>query len=189
MVAMLTSEHLTARLVQLKEIGITAYLVKPLRRSDLMKAIGSAMGKTNEADSAPADDQARSAECELPPLRLLLADDSPVNRLLIKAYFNGTPITIDEAENGKVAQDKFKAGKYDLVLMDMRMPVMDGYAATRAIRNWELANHLERTPIIAVTASALEEEARRCLEAGCDAHLSKPVKRGTLLGMIVQTIN
>ena len=187
--AMLTSEDLTARLAHLQEIGITAYLVKPLRRSDLMKAIGSAMGKTNEADSAPADEQARSAEFELPPLRLLLADDSPVNRLLIKAYFNGTPVEIDEAENGQGAQEKFKAGKYDLVLMDLRMPVMDGYAATREIRNWELANHLERTPIIALTASALEEEVRQCLEAGCDAHLSKPVKRGTLLEMIVQAVN
>ena len=187
-VAMLTSEDLTARVAHLQEIGIGAYLVKPVRRSDLMKAIGSAMGRVNGADSAPAGEPPRSAERELPRLRLLLADDSPVNRLLIKAYFNGTPIEIDEAENGDVAQDKFKAGKYDLVLMDMRMPVMDGYAAARAIRDWELANQRVRSPIIALTASALEEEVRRCLEAGCDAHLSKPVKRGTLIEKILQTI-
>jgi CheY-like chemotaxis protein len=161
--------------------------VKPIRRAELMKAISRAMGIVGESDPHIIE-QTRSTERELPPLRILLADDSPVNRVLIKAYFSGTQIKLDEAENGVVARGKFEAGEYDLVLMDMRMPVMDGYATTRAIRAWELANHRARTPIIALTASALEEEVRRCLDAGCDAHLSKPVKRGTLLDSIARAI-
>jgi len=186
-VGMLTSEDLTARLARLEMMGIDAYLVKPVRRADLMKAVGRAMGMREKGDGV--DQPVDMAENTLPPLHLLLADDSPVNRLLIKAYFNGTPVKLEEAENGQVAHDKFKAGKFDLVLMDIRMPVMDGYAATRAIRDWEHTNHLARTPIIALTASALEEEVRRCLEAGCDRHLSKPVKRGTLLETIERSIS
>jgi PAS domain S-box-containing protein len=186
-VAMITSEDMSARLARLARIDISAYLVKPIRRAELMKAISRAMGIVGESDPHIIE-QTRSTERELPPLRVLLADDSPVNRVLIKAYFSGTQIKLDEAENGVVARGKFEAGEYDLVLMDMRMPVMDGYATTRAIRAWELANHRARTPIIALTASALEEEVRRCLDAGCDAHLSKPVKRGTLLDSIARAI-
>jgi two-component system sensor histidine kinase/response regulator len=186
-VAMLTSEDLTARLARLEVMGIDAYLVKPVRRADLMRAVGSAMGMREKGGGV--DQPVDMADNTLPPLHLLLADDSPVNRLLIKAYFNGTQVKLEEAENGQVAHDKFKAGKFDLVLMDIRMPVMDGYAATRAIRDWEHTNHLARTPIIALTASALEEEVRRCFEAGCDLHLSKPVKRGTLLETIGRSIS
>jgi two-component system, sensor histidine kinase and response regulator len=186
-VAMLTSDNMSAKIVRLARMGITAYLVKPIRRADLLRAIASAMG-TNKVDSAVAAEDTRIHNRKLPPLHVLLADDSPVNRLLIKAYFNGTPIKLDEAENGQIAQNKFKAGKFDLVLMDMRMPVMDGYAATRSIREWEQTNQLARTPIIALTASALEEEVRKSLQAGCDAHLSKPVKRGTLLDAIAEAI-
>ncbi len=185
-VAMLTSDNMSAKIVRLARMGITAYLVKPVRRAELLRAIASAMG-TNKVDSTVAA-EARIDDRKLPPLHVLLADDSPVNRLLIKAYFNGTPIKLDEAENGQIAQNKFKAGKFDLVLMDMRMPVMDGYAATRSIREWEQTNQLTRTPIIALTASALEEEVRKSLQAGCDAHLSKPVKRGTLLDAIAAAI-
>jgi two-component system, sensor histidine kinase and response regulator len=186
-VAMLTSDNMSAKIVRLARMGITAYLVKPIRRVDLLRAIANAMG-ASRVDSAVAAESARIDHRKLPPLHVLLADDSPVNRLLIKAYFNGTPIKLDEAENGQIAENKFKAGKFDLVLMDMRMPVMDGYAATRSIRQWEQTNQRARTPIIALTASALEEEVCKSLQAGCDAHLSKPVKRGTLLDAIADAI-
>jgi len=188
-VVMLTSDDLAERLARLREAGLTAYLVKPVRRFELMNAIARAMGEEAVTDSAVAASSPEDAELGLPPLRLLLADDSAVNRLLVRAYFEGAPIELDEAENGQVVQDKFKSGKYDLVLMDMRMPIADGYAATRAIREWELARNLVRTPIIALTASALKEEVSRCLEAGCDAHVSKPVKRLTLLNMIREVVN
>jgi two-component system sensor histidine kinase/response regulator len=188
-VVMLTSDDLPERLVRLGEIGVNAYLVKPVRRSELMNAIARAM-RTEGANNAPvAVPPTEKAEVTLPSLRILLADDSAVNRLLVRAYFEGIPIDLDEAENGQIVQDKFKNGKYDLVLMDMRMPIADGYAATRAIRNWEAAQNLGRTPIIALTASALKEEVSRCLEAGCDAHVSKPVKRLTLLNAIREMVN
>jgi CheY-like chemotaxis protein len=98
----------------------------------------------------------REEQCTL---RILLVDDSADNRLLVQAYLKTYPYQLDLAENGEVAVEKFKSGKYDLVLMDMRMPVMDGYTATIAIRAWESQSGSEPTPIIALTAFALKELA------------------------------
>ncbi len=85
------------------------------------------------------------------------------------------------AENGIEGLEKFKRNKYDLVFMDIQMPKMDGYTATREIRKWEKENELEPTPIIALTAHALKEEGIKSIEAGCNAHLTKPIKKKTLL--------
>ena len=126
---------------------------------------------------------------ELGPIHVLLVDDSPVNRLLIREYLVGTPLQLDEAENGEIACNKVKEGGYDLVLLDMRMPVMDGYSAAQAIRAWELANGSHPTPIVALTASARQIDVDRCLEAGCNAHLSKPIEREALLEAIARAVN
>ena len=95
-----------------------------------------------------------------------------------------TPYRVDIAENGAVALEKFTAGHYDLVLMDRQMPVMDGLTATRAIREWEQANHRPLTPIVALTAAALKGDQEQCLAAGCTAYLSKPIKQEVLLRAI-----
>ncbi len=109
--------------------------------------------------------------------RILLVDDNEDNRMLIRVYFKNTACHIDMAENGLIAVDKFKTGKYDIVFMDMEMPVMDGYSATREIRRWESELGRAPTPIIALTAHALGEHVQKSLDAGCDAHLTKPFKK------------
>jgi CheY-like chemotaxis protein/HPt (histidine-containing phosphotransfer) domain-containing protein len=119
------------------------------------------------------------------PLHILLADDSHDNRMLIEAYLKKTRHTVDHAEDGAIAVEKVKANRYDLVLMDIQMPVMDGYTAVRTIRAWERARGTARMPIIALTASALEESVHRSLEAGCDAHVAKPVRKATLFESIL----
>jgi len=91
---------------------------------------------------------------------------------------------VDVAEHGGVAVEQFKQGHYDVILMDMNMPVMDGYEATRAIRAWEHEQDLAETQIIALTALALKEEGEKILDAGCNAHLTKPIKRQTLLEVL-----
>ncbi|ACV64490.1 histidine kinase [Desulfofarcimen acetoxidans DSM 771] len=116
--------------------------------------------------------------------RILLVDDSGDNRMLIMAYLKRTCYEIDIAENGQLAVEKFRAGKYDLVLMDMQMPVMDGYTATSIIRENEKANNLTRTPIIALTAYALKEDVLKSYDAGCTDHLTKPIKKSVLLEAI-----
>jgi CheY-like chemotaxis protein len=112
------------------------------------------------------------------PLSVLLADDSADNRLLVAAYLKKSRYVLDEVENGQAALDRFMTRAYDLVLMDIQMPVLDGYSAVRMIRQWE----------IALTASALEIDVRRALEVGCDLHVSKPVKKSTLLRAIEDVV-
>jgi two-component system sensor histidine kinase/response regulator len=113
-----------------------------------------------------------------------LAEDARDNRFLIQAYLKKLPYRIDIAENGRVAIEKFKASPPDLVPMDVQMREVDGLSATRAIRRWESEHGLSSTPIIALTASALEEDVKRSLAAGCDQHVSKPVKKLALLAAI-----
>ena len=85
------------------------------------------------------------------------------------------------AENGQIAVEKFREKPYDLVLMDMNMPVMDGYTATMTIRQWEEQEGSPPTPIIALTAFALKEDEQKSIAAGCNAHLTKPIKKKILL--------
>lgn len=124
------------------------------------------------------------AGAPLPALRILLVEDSPDNRTIAMAYVEDTPYLMDIAENGAIACQMFKAGAYDLVLMDRQMPVMDGLTATRAIRAWEQGNDKSPTPIIALTASALKGDREMCLAAGCTAFLTKPIKQDVLLQAI-----
>ena len=120
----------------------------------------------------------------LPALRILLAEDSADNCTIMMAYLEHTPYRVEIAATGAIACEKFKEGNYDLVLMDWQMPVMDGLTATRVIRAWEQANDRPPTPIIALTASALQGDKEKCLAAGCTAFLTKPIKQEVLLGSI-----
>jgi signal transduction histidine kinase/CheY-like chemotaxis protein len=122
------------------------------------------------------------------PLRILLVEDYDVNRAIVRTYLKEMPYTVDEAENGEVGVAKMKAGRYDLVLMDIHMPVMDGYTATRTIRAWEQERGLKRTPIVALTAHAYDEDIRASTNAGCDHHLTKPFTKKALLEAICDAV-
>ena len=121
-------------------------------------------------------------------LRILLVDDSQVNRLLIHIYLKDGCYQLEDAENGEIAVAKVKAENYDVVLMDMQMPIMDGLEATRKVREWERERGLSRTPILALTASALEEDVRRALDAGVDAHITKPITKDALVEAIKDSV-
>jgi PAS domain S-box-containing protein len=123
-------------------------------------------------------------EAPMLQLRILMAEDSPDNCTIALAYLDDTPYQIDVAETGIIACAMFKAGRYDLVLMDRQMPAMDGLTATRTIRAWEKTNDRSPTPIIALTASALKGDRETCLAAGCTAYLTKPIKQDVLLQAI-----
>jgi CheY-like chemotaxis protein/HPt (histidine-containing phosphotransfer) domain-containing protein len=118
------------------------------------------------------------------PLHILLVEDVEVNRLIIQFFLKQSPYTVDIAENGRVAVDRFQSGTYDLVLMDMQMPLMDGYDAVRTIRKWEEEHRSGRTAIIALTSYALKEEKQKSIDAGCDGHLTKPIDQAGLLRAI-----
>lgn len=114
-------------------------------------------------------------------LNILLAEDSPDNRLLFQAYLQDTGHRLEIAADGAEAVAKYRAGNYDLVLMDMQMPVVDGYEATRQIREWERQRQRPRTPILALTAHAFQEDIAQSRQAGCDGHLVKPIKMNDFL--------
>ncbi len=114
-------------------------------------------------------------------LNILLAEDNPNNVFLMRSLLKHTPCQIDLADNGAIAVDKFRQGRYDLILMDVEMPVMDGYSATREIRLIEQQEGRQPTPIIALTAHALQDDEQKSFNAGCNRHLTKPIKKQTLL--------
>ena len=116
-------------------------------------------------------------------------EDARENRIVVKAFLKKTPHTIKIAENGRIGVDKFVSGKYDLVFMDMRMPVMDVYTTTGEIRKWERENKKGSTQVIALTAHALKEDRQKCLDAGCTDYLSKPIKKEGLLGKIIEVLS
>jgi PAS domain S-box-containing protein len=116
-------------------------------------------------------------------LRILLVEDSPDNRLVLRTYLRKLPCEIDEADNGEIAVNRFVGGSYDVVLMDLHMPVMDGITATHKIRELEQRSHAHCW-IIALTASAFDDELRRMREAGADLELRKPINKAALLDAI-----
>jgi signal transduction histidine kinase len=115
------------------------------------------------------------------PLRILLVDDSVDNEVLVRAYLADTGHQMDVVRDGPSAIREFAARAYDAVLMDVHMPTMDGYEATRELRALELERGAARTPVLAVTADAFAESVARAIEAGCDGHLAKPILRAALL--------
>ncbi len=183
-ILMLTSDDLNFSLAQMREAGLQTYLIKPVKRAELLEKIGFLLSGIGAGQPLPGPAEPPAAPGDTPPLRILLAEDAPDNRFLIQAYLKKLPYRIEIAENGRVAIEKFKASRPDLVLMDVQMPEVDGLAATRAIRGWEGERGLSPTPIIALTASALEDDVKRSLAAGCDQHVSKPVKKPVLLAAI-----
>lgn len=136
-------------------------------------------------DKASATRSASAAEVES-GTRILLVEDNPENVVLVQAYLENVSLSIDFAANGVEAVQKRQTNNYDLILMDIQMPIMDGYTATREIRSWEKARRVEPVPIVALTAHALSGARSESLEAGCDGHLTKPVERTDLVDAIAK---
>jgi CheY-like chemotaxis protein len=117
-------------------------------------------------------------------LHILLAEDHPTNRAVIEAILGLFEVDLTSVENGADAVEAFRADPYDVVLMDLQMPVMDGLAAIREIRKIEGASGRERTPILAVTANAMGAHVTASMNAGADRHISKPIMPDDLIGAI-----
>ncbi len=162
---------------------IKQLLIKPVKQKELFEAVK----KIIEISTVDKTVQKKEIVKQTSAKRILLVEDNPDNRLLIKAFLEKTPHTVNEARNGLVAVKLYKQNNYDLVLMDLEMPEMDGYEATSQIRAWEKEQGHSRKPIIALTAHTIKEEIDRCMTAGCDRYLSKPLKKANLLQVIDET--
>ena len=184
-IVMLASHHWADDIARTYDMGLGGYLIKPIRKSDLLQTVSIALdraaGIPHTTGSAPTTS---SPSIKTRGLHILLAEDSPDNQVLVRSYLKQTPYRLDIADHGAIAFELFKNGHYDLILMDIQMPVMDGYDATKAIRAWEREHDLPPTQIIALTALALKEDGIKILDAGCNAHMTKPIKKHTLLEVL-----
>jgi PAS domain S-box-containing protein len=160
-------------------------VVKPVRQTRLAETLGRALGLSAPAARAPAV----PAPAPSPPLRhrILLVEDNPDNQKLAARVLEGAGALVETAENGEVAVEMAKSVLYDLVVMDLMMPVMDGFEATRRIRENEVPPN--RVPIVALTAHATEGFRDRCLASGMDDYLSKPFKKERFLALVEQWVD
>lgn len=157
---------------QCRESGVSASLLKPVKHQELLDAINETLSKRPRQPTAEqfADTQAMF----LRPLKILLAEDSAVNQRLALAILERQGHEAVVVNNGRKALDALQQDEFDLVLMDVQMPEMDGLTATEEIRKREFVTD-RRIPVIAMTAFAMKEDRERCLEAGMDAYIAKPV--------------
>ena len=183
-VMMLTSGSQRGDSARCRQLGIAAYIVKPIRMADLIQAIATALGNA----AGPRTKQAsppRSALGSRPVMRILLAEDNPVNQKFMVHMLEKDGHEVRVAGNGVEAVELASRGSFDVILMDVQMPEMDGFTATAEIRRREqlVARH---TPIVAMTAHALAGDRERCLAAGMDDYLSKPAGPNEIRRVLAQ---
>jgi CheY-like chemotaxis protein len=170
-----------------KAAGYEGYLIKPLRRVSIISRLHAALGVASQvvAEAAPLRDDERAGQTlAAPGLRVLLAEDNAVNAMLATALLTRMGCIVDRAASGLEAVDAATSAPYNLILMDVRMPGMDGLEATRQLRGRGL-----KTPILALTANAFEDDRRACMEAGMDEFLTKPIAPPALAAMIARFID
>lgn len=184
-IMMLTSGDRSSDLEMCRELGIGNYLIKPVKQSELFNAVLSTLGAVHtDRWQTAAMQSTRQASC---PLEVLLAEDSVINQKLaiglLERWGHHVTVATDGKEAVRAVQEK---PKIDVILMDVQMPEMDGLDATRAIRAWESEHRQPRHVIIAMTAHALQGDRERCLEAGMDDYLTKPIRSDDLFRVLEQ---
>jgi len=161
---------------RMQELGFAAYLAKPVRQADLMDAVSTVLaGKSETQTAQPIITRHTIREMRQGSVRILLAEDNITNQLVAMGILKKLGLRVDVVANGKEAVSALADLPYELVLMDCQMPEMDGYEATRLIRSPQSAVRNHRIPIIAMTANAMKGDREKCLEAGMDDYVSKPV--------------
>jgi two-component system sensor histidine kinase/response regulator len=182
MIMMLTSSGRRGDGAHCRELGIAAYLIKPVKQADLLEAVKLTLNASSQPN---AELITRHTLREMHrQCRLLLVEDNLVNQRLAARILENYGHEVATAANGREAIKALESGRYHLVFMDVQMPVMDGYAATAAIRARSADPPGVRLPIIAMTAHALKEDRDRCLEAGMDDYISKPIRARDLLQLV-----
>jgi len=181
-VTMISAKERTALADEAKKAGVDKFLSKPLFTSDIVDCINECLGLEKvvaEQDGSPA------ALVSFAGRHVLLAEDVALNREIVLALLEPTDLTIDCAENGAAAVRMFQAApeRYDIILMDVQMPEMDGYEATRSIRALDVpqAGHI---PIVAMTANVFREDVEKCLAAGMNDHVGKPLNLGEVVAKL-----
>ncbi|MGH8220003.1 MAG: response regulator [Steroidobacteraceae bacterium] len=177
---MLTSLDRHGNAERLQKVGFAGYLTKPVRGRELRACIERVLGRENGALASPGPRLVTRSSLEAGGAvgrfhgRVLVVEDNAVNQQVTRRFLERLGCEVEVAENGQRAVEYCARSRYDIILMDVQMPVMDGLTATREIRRQEPSDH--RTPIIALTASAMTDELERCVAAGMDGLLTKPLE-------------
>ncbi len=182
-IMMLTSVGQRGDAARCRELGMAAYLVKPIRQAELLEAIQIALGKASQKEAQPVLVTRHTLRENRRQLHILLAEDNPVNQVLAVRLLERRGHVVSVAGNGREALAALEKESFDLVLLDVQMPEMDGFETTKAIRVRERTTgaHL---PIIALTARAMKGDQERCLAAGMDTYISKPIRASELFQVI-----
>jgi signal transduction histidine kinase/CheY-like chemotaxis protein len=190
-IILLTSSGQRGDALLLKELGVTGYLLKPISNAELIQAIISAKRETTKKPSQRQLVTRHSLREENSEIRLILAEDEPINQILAVAALEEGGYAVTVAENGREVLEFLEKGKFNLILMDIQMPVLDGFETTRAIREHEKTTGAH-IPIIAITAHAMEKDRQRCIEMGMDGYIPKPINIETLkeeIQEVLQRVN
>jgi PAS domain S-box-containing protein len=185
-VIMFTSDVRPGDVLRRREAGLSGYALKPVNRGELLRLICEGMERREQSEPRTSESTTPKEPVPFKPIKILIAEDSADNRLLVQLYLKGSRHELTFVEDGRAAVDQFTAGNFDLVLMDIQMPGMDGLAATRGIRAFERDRQAQAIPIIAVTANALPQDVELSRLAGCSHHLSKPLSKHALLSAIAE---
>jgi CheY-like chemotaxis protein len=185
---MLTSADRQTDAARCRRLGLSGYLVKPVKADELQIAIlaalgGTSLGKRPQASISRATAGPPSDAASLPRRRILLAEDNPVNQRLALRLLEKRGFDVTVVGDGGAALNALDKNAFDIILMDVQMPEMDGFETTAAIRAKEKLTGLH-VPIIAMTAHALKGDQERCLGAGMDAYVSKPIRTEELFKII-----
>ena len=192
-IMMLTTTGQTTDAERCRQLNIAAYLTKPVKQSDLFDVIVTALGtsslesETTHGRLTTNSDAAGQNAPATNRFLILLAEDNTVNQRVAVRLLQKQGHTVSVAENGREALDRLKQERFDLVLMDVQMPEMDGLEATAAIRDQEMSTG-QHLPIIAMTAHAMAGDRERCLEAGMDGYVSKPIQPQVLFDTISSVV-
>jgi len=179
-IVILTSIGQRGDAIHMEALGCSGYLLKPVRQQMLHEALVAILGRTDQGPALVTrhilSEQKRFG------LKVLLAEDNPINQKLVVILLRKAGFSVDTVDNGLQAVGKVREEPYSAVLMDVQMPEMDGFEATRRIREWEAEK--QHLPIIAMTAHAMKGDREHCLEAGMDDYISKPIEPSVLIGVL-----
>jgi CheY-like chemotaxis protein len=184
---MMASSGLRGDAARVGGIGFAAYLPKPPKAGMLLSCLMELQSAAGAGDPGTAGLITAHSLCEQarPGLDILVVDDNAMNCRLAALILEKAGHRIDVVHDGRAAIDAVAATPYDLVLMDVQMPDIDGLEATRRIRQLGV-DHASHVPVIAITANALQGDDQRCLDAGMDDYVTKPIDRARLLGKVIQ---
>jgi CheY-like chemotaxis protein len=186
-VMMLTSDDYHSAALRCVEMNIGAYLIKPVKQSELLAALRRVLASSKAAFVSRPVTPAASANSIAHGLRVLVAEDNLINQMLAQRLLEKMGHQVTVAQSGLEALAQVQKRTFDMILMDVQMPEMDGFAATQAIREWEKDTG-SYVPIVAMTAHAMKGDYEMCLSAGMDGYITKPINTEGLKNTIQQVL-